>query len=84
MRVDAHQYWSDGLYMAPPFLAYYGALAQNQSLLQFAYDNLAWYRDALLVNGSTGPLLAHIFDEDAESFTDEGIWATGERSYTIQ
>ena len=82
MRVDSHQYWVDGVYMGPPFLAYYGAVAQNQSLLQMAYDNCRWYRDALLINDTAfGPMWAHIYDEDSESFSDKGIWATGRSDF---
>jgi len=64
--------------MGPPFLAYYGALHNNQSLLQLAYDNCRLYRDALLIDGPTGPLWAHIYDDDTQSWIDEGIWSTGE------
>ena len=64
--------------MGPPFLAYYGALKQNQSLLQLAYDNCRWYRDALLIDGPTGPLWGHIYDDDTQSWVDKGIWGTGE------
>jgi len=63
--------------MGPPFLAYYGALRNNQSLLQLAYDNCRLYRDALLIDGPTGPLWAHIYDDDTQSWVDMGIWGTG-------
>ena len=64
--------------MGPPFLAYYGALAGNQTLLQMAFDNVRLYREALLVDGPTGPLWAHIFNETGGFvFNDDGIWATG-------
>ena len=66
---------ADFVYMAPPFIAYFGAL-QNDSgglaLLQIAYDQIRLYRDAL-------------FDEDVSlwrhialgSTKDTGHWATG-------
>ncbi|KIM81099.1 hypothetical protein PILCRDRAFT_512349 [Piloderma croceum F 1598] len=76
-RADGRQYWADGVFMGPPFLAYYGALHNNQSLLQLAYDNCRLYREALLIDGPTGPLWAHIYDDDTKSWIDEGIWATG-------
>jgi rhamnogalacturonyl hydrolase YesR len=77
-RVDSAQYWADGVFMGPPFIAYYGAVAHNQTLLQLAYDNCRLYRDALLIeNGTTGPLWGHIFDDDTKTWSDEGIWATG-------
>ncbi|KAE8538351.1 hypothetical protein D1P53_004703 [Cryptococcus gattii VGV] len=37
-RADQVQLWSDSVYMVPPFLAYYGALDNNQTLLQQAYQ----------------------------------------------
>ena len=67
----------DGVFMGPPFLAYYGALNNNQSLLQLAYDNCRLYRNALLIDGPTGPLWGHIYDDDTKSWVDEGIWGTG-------
>jgi len=61
--------------MAPPFIAYFGALQDDdggQALLQIAYDQIRLYRDAL-------------FDEDVSlwrhitlgSWQDTGYWATG-------
>ncbi|KZT25813.1 Six-hairpin glycosidase [Neolentinus lepideus HHB14362 ss-1] len=76
-RIDTRQYWADGVYMGPPFLAYYGAVTKNQTLLQLAYDNCRLYRDALLIDGPTGPLWAHIYDDDNKTWVDEGIWGTG-------
>lgn len=69
---------ADGVFMGPPFLAYYGAINKNQSLLQFAYDNCRWYRDALLIDGPTGPLWGHIYNDDTKSWVDKGLWGTGE------
>jgi len=76
-RADGRQYWADGVFMGPPFLAYYGAVKKNQSLLQLAYDNCRLYREALLIDGPTGPLWAHIYDDDTKSWIDKGIWGTG-------
>lgn len=56
---------ADGVYMAPPFLAYYGAVVRDQSLLQLAYDNCRLYRNALLVSAPTGKLWAHIYEQVA-------------------
>ncbi|KAL5524746.1 hypothetical protein ACEPAF_9892 [Sanghuangporus sanghuang] len=77
MRNDGHAYWNDGVFMGPPFLAYYGALTNDQSLLQQAFDNVRLYREALLIDGPTGRLWAHIYNEDEASFWDKGLWATG-------
>jgi hypothetical protein len=76
-RSDAAQYWADGIFMAPPFLASYGALTANQSLLQMAYDNCRLYRNALIQDGPYGPLWAHIYSDDDKKFYDQGLWATG-------
>ncbi|ORY31626.1 hypothetical protein BCR39DRAFT_525995 [Naematelia encephala] len=46
-RADQVQYWADFVYMVPPFLAYYGALHNNQSLLQEAYTQCSLYRGQL-------------------------------------
>jgi len=45
-RVNQVQLWADFVYMAPPFIAYYGALHCN-SLLQEAYEQVKLYRDML-------------------------------------
>lgn len=66
------------MFMGPPFLAYYGAVKKNQTLVQMAYDNCRLYRDALLIDGPTGKLWAHIYDDTNKTWTDEGIWASGE------
>lgn len=76
-RDDSAQYWSDGVYMGFPFIAYYGAVKNNGTLLQIAYDQCRLYRDALLIDGPTGKLWAHIYDDTTSSWIDEGIWATG-------
>ncbi|KAI5120135.1 hypothetical protein M0805_001903 [Coniferiporia weirii] len=77
MRNASKEYWADGVFMGPPFLAAYGAVTGNQTLLQMAYDNCRLYRDALLLDGPTGKLFAHIYSEDTASFQDAGLWATG-------
>jgi len=38
MRAADREYWSDGVFMGFPFLAYYGAVFNNSTLLQEAYD----------------------------------------------
>ena len=68
---------ADGVYMGFPFIAMYGAVTKNQTLLQIAYDQCRLYRDALLVDGPTGKLWAHIYDDEAGMFIDNGTWATG-------
>ncbi|EGN93966.1 hypothetical protein SERLA73DRAFT_189110 [Serpula lacrymans var. lacrymans S7.3] len=76
-RADSRQYWADGVYMGFPFIAYYGAVTQNQTLLQIAYDQCRLYRDALLLDGPTGKLWGHIYSDDTKTWTDKGLWGTG-------
>ena len=74
-RASQAQLWSDFIYMAPPFIAYYGALQcgpEGDALLQTAYEQVKLYRDVL-------------FDEDVGLWrhialgegTDPTHWATG-------
>jgi len=72
-RADSKQYWADGVYMGFPFIAYYGAVTGNQTLLQIAYDQCRLYRDALLIDGPTGKLWAHIYDDSTKTWSDKGI-----------
>jgi hypothetical protein len=62
--------------MGFPFIAAYGAVTSNQTLLMEAYTQCKLYRNALLQPGPTGPLWAHIALDDG-SFSDPGLWATG-------
>ncbi|EIW72178.1 hypothetical protein M231_01851 [Tremella mesenterica] len=71
-RADQVQLWSDSISMVPPFLAYYGAVHNNQSLLQLAYTQCALYRDVLRQDSG---LWAHIVMGTGAS--DPGLWLTG-------
>ncbi|WVQ75720.1 hypothetical protein IAR50_005350 [Cryptococcus sp. DSM 104548] len=73
-RADQTQLWADSVYMVPPFLAYYGALQSNVSLLQTAYTQISLYRDALKQDSG---LWKHILNQDGKGTKDEGVWATG-------
>ncbi|KAF8479941.1 hypothetical protein JB92DRAFT_3042197 [Gautieria morchelliformis] len=75
-RTDSLQYWADGVYMGFPFIAAYGAVTSNQTLLMEAYTQCKLYRNALLQPGPTGPLWAHIAFDNG-TFSDPGLWATG-------
>jgi hypothetical protein len=46
-RTSEVQLWSDFVYMVPPFLAYYGVLSENKSLVLESYNQVAKYRDNL-------------------------------------
>ncbi|KAF7981515.1 hypothetical protein HWV62_33081 [Athelia sp. TMB] len=72
-RTDQLQLWSDSVYMVPPFLAYYGALTANQTLLQMAYTQISLYRSYLL-DTNAGGLWTHIA---LGAGADPGHWSTG-------
>ena len=59
--------------MVPPFLAYYGVLTQNETLLQIAYDQCRLYRQ-YLVDDDAGGMWKHIV---LGKNTDSGHWSTG-------
>lgn len=66
---------ADFVYMAPPFIAYYGALEGGENgtaLMQEAYDQCRLYRNYLLDTGSG--LWKHIVLGDG---TDTSLWGTG-------
>ncbi|CEL53344.1 hypothetical protein RSOLAG1IB_06311 [Rhizoctonia solani AG-1 IB] len=70
-RADEAQLWSDFIYMVPPFLAYYGVLTDNQTLVEESYNQIKLYRDILA--DDTG-MWQHI---RLGSFEDRGYWSTG-------
>ncbi|KAI0667555.1 Six-hairpin glycosidase-like protein [Trametes maxima] len=72
-RTEQVQLWSDFVYMVPPFLAYYGVLTRNQSLVQQAYDQCRLYRK-YLVDDDAGGMWKHIL---LGTNTDSGHWSTG-------
>ncbi|KAF8317436.1 hypothetical protein DL93DRAFT_2095790 [Clavulina sp. PMI_390] len=71
------QFWADFGAMAPPFITYYGAIHQNQSIVQLGYDQIAAYR-TLLLDTDVG-LLEHIVMGGGPNATpqDHGHWSTG-------
>ncbi|RPD56883.1 hypothetical protein L226DRAFT_538351 [Lentinus tigrinus ALCF2SS1-7] len=72
-RTEEVALWSDFVYMVPPFLAYYGVLTQNQTLLQLAYDQCRLYRQ-YLIDDDAGGMWRHIVQG---STPDSGHWTTG-------
>ena len=60
------------MYMVPPFLAYYGVMSHNTSLVEEAYNQLKLYRKYLAASGSNA--LRHVVLGD---WQDNGLWATG-------
>lgn len=73
-RVDQLQLWSDSVYMVPPFLAYYGVLTQNQTILGEAYTQISLYRK-YLQDAAAGNLWKHI--QLGQTGNDDGHWSTG-------
>ncbi|KAI0750887.1 Six-hairpin glycosidase [Daedaleopsis nitida] len=73
-RVEEPQLWADFVYMAPPFIAYYGALQggdQGSSLLEEAYNQCKLYRQYL---SDESGLWKHIV---LGSWSDLHHWSTG-------
>ncbi|KAG6810557.1 hypothetical protein H0H92_011342 [Tricholoma furcatifolium] len=73
-RVSEVQLWSDFVYMVPPFLAYYGMITSNRTLLLEAYNQISLYRNYLL-DPSANNLWKHVLL--GTSGNDEGHWSTG-------
>ncbi|KAG1727760.1 Six-hairpin glycosidase-like protein [Suillus paluster] len=73
-RVDQLQLWSDSVYMVPPFLAYYGVLTQNQTLLNESYTQISLYRKYLR-DTTANNLWKHI--QLGQTGNDDGHWSTG-------
>ena len=67
------------MYMVPPFLAYYGVLSANKTLVQEAYNQIKLYR-SYLRDGYNDPknsaLWRHIVMGSAIQ-PDSGHWSTG-------
>ncbi len=63
---------SDFIYMVPPFLAYYGVISGNQSLIQESYNQIKLYRNYLF--DSNASLWHHIL---LGPYNDTGHWSTG-------
>ncbi|GAB1518738.1 hypothetical protein RhiTH_001803 [Rhizoctonia solani] len=72
-RIEQVQLWSDNVYMVPPFLAYYGALHNNASMMTEAFHQVQTYRNTLKVDRYTG-LWRHI---QLGENVDVGHWSTG-------
>ncbi|KAK0188297.1 hypothetical protein F5146DRAFT_660942 [Armillaria mellea] len=73
-RVSQTQLWSDFVYMVPPFLAYYGVLTENETLVSEAYNQIRVYRNNLLDTNANN-LWQHVVL--GSSGTDPGHWSTG-------
>lgn len=59
--------------MVPPFLAYYGVMSRNRTLLNEAYTQIMLYRNYLF--DPTESMWKHILLGVSDN--DEGFWSTG-------
>ncbi len=62
------------MYMVPPFLAYYGVLTENETLVSEAYNQIRVYRNNLRDTNANN-LWQHVVL--GSSGTDPGHWSTG-------
>lgn len=62
------------MYMVPPFLAYYGVLNGNKTVLDEAYNQIKAYRTHLM-DKNMGGLWKHVLL--GPSANDAGYWSTG-------
>ncbi|KIO30561.1 hypothetical protein M407DRAFT_20449 [Tulasnella calospora MUT 4182] len=87
-RTEIVQLWSDYVYMVPPFLAYYGVLTSNTSLISESYNQIKLYRKYLYDSNThlwlhitTAPIdpagPQGVGDAAAFNFNDTGYWSTG-------
>lgn len=70
---------SDFVYMAPPFLAYYGVTTRNRTLLEEAYNQIKLYRNYLRDGNSS--MWRHVLLGPSEN--DEGFWSTGMLKFAV-
>ncbi|KAJ7452399.1 Six-hairpin glycosidase-like protein [Mycena galericulata] len=77
-RVAQVQLWSDFVYMVPPFLAYYGVLTGNTTLMNEAYNQIKLYRNYLR-DTTANNLWKHIAlgNDTNDTPNDPGHWSTG-------
>ncbi|KAK2464716.1 hypothetical protein APHAL10511_003292 [Amanita phalloides] len=74
-RYNYPELWADFMYMAPPFIAYYGAATDNFDILQQAVDQCRLQRAILLANDTyVSGAWTHIL---GPASTDPGVWSTG-------
>jgi len=73
-RVSELQLWSDFVYMVPPFIAYYGMMSQNRTLLLEAYNQIKLYHN-YLSDPKAQDRWKHVLLGPTNN--DEGYWTTG-------
>ncbi|KZW02485.1 glycoside hydrolase family 105 protein [Exidia glandulosa HHB12029] len=72
-RAEQVQLWADFIYMTPPFIAYYGAITNNKTLIDTAYTQCSLYRDHL--RDKKNSVWMHM--ALGSGYNDAGLWATG-------
>jgi len=77
-REKVPELWADGMFMIPPFLAYYAVATQNKTLLRESIRQCQYYRQVLKANTTQDwdGLWVHIVGPESQTL---GIWSTGER-----
>ncbi|KAJ7279569.1 hypothetical protein C8J57DRAFT_1712576 [Mycena rebaudengoi] len=84
-RADVAELWADFMYMAPPTIAFAGALNDDASLLQLAYIQCGLQREVILFGSNsstpspvgsspTNGLWHHIVGPQS---AEPGLWSTG-------
>ncbi|KAF8623003.1 hypothetical protein AX15_006595 [Amanita polypyramis BW_CC] len=74
-RYNYPELWADFMYMAPPFIAYYGAATDDLYLLQQAVNQSGLQRQILRTNNTVlDGAWTHIL---GPASTDPGVWSTG-------
>ncbi|PPQ75979.1 hypothetical protein CVT26_005873 [Gymnopilus dilepis] len=86
-RAQYAELWADFVYMAPPFLAYFGVATQNVTALRVAVEQCQLYSQALTANTTTGtatPPSSHSASAQGlwihilgPASPDPGLWSTG-------
>ncbi|KAF9254687.1 hypothetical protein L218DRAFT_885743 [Marasmius fiardii PR-910] len=72
-RVEAPELWADFIYMAPPFIAYYGAATGDLRYLEEGINQCGLYRQVLR-DVTRSNLWKHIV---GPTHPDPGVWSTG-------
>ncbi|KAF9446430.1 Six-hairpin glycosidase [Macrolepiota fuliginosa MF-IS2] len=77
-RVSEVQLWSDFVYMVPPFIAYYGMLSGNRTLMLEAYNQIMLYRGYLRDTNAQNKWKHVLLGQDPKGpGNDGGYWTTG-------
>ncbi|KAF8198643.1 hypothetical protein BJ912DRAFT_845665 [Pholiota molesta] len=86
-RAQYAELWADFIYMAPPFLAYYGVATNNATILKAAADQCVLYQQILVANTTAtdpSPPKSHPLNASGlwthimgPASNEPGIWSTG-------